>query len=161
MIVILTGFISLSPLSITFTIVMWESSQLTGKSIVQSAGYQEPQKSMDRCTGHYDISAITMKIVIKPRQSINQSIIINIQIFTYRKYYVAKTYCAVCNSSLTSVIRFKNLLEDKSVKEEVDSKVVTDTKDASASMLPFTKHLLEDEEVTFLDVNEPGLCLSL
>ena len=37
-IVIATGFILLSPLSIVLTLVMWESSQWLGKNIVQSSG---------------------------------------------------------------------------------------------------------------------------
>ena len=38
MIVIVTGFIPLSPLSVVTTMVMWESSQWLGKNIVQSTG---------------------------------------------------------------------------------------------------------------------------
>ena len=38
MIVIATGFIPLSPLSVVLTMVMWESSQWLGKNIVQSTG---------------------------------------------------------------------------------------------------------------------------
>ena len=38
MIVIVTGFISLSPMSIVSTMVMWESSYWLGKNIVQSTG---------------------------------------------------------------------------------------------------------------------------
>ena len=38
MIVIATGFIPLSPLSVLSTEVMWESSQWLGKNIVQSTG---------------------------------------------------------------------------------------------------------------------------
>ena len=46
MIVIATGFIPLSPLSIVSVIVMWEISQWLGKNIVR----KEFQESMDRCT---------------------------------------------------------------------------------------------------------------
>ena len=38
MIVIATGFIPLSPLSVVSTMVMWESSQLLEKNIVRSTG---------------------------------------------------------------------------------------------------------------------------
>ena len=40
MIVIVTGFIPLSPLSVVSTMLMWESSQWLGKNIVRSIGYQ-------------------------------------------------------------------------------------------------------------------------
>ena len=36
--VIATGFISLSPMSVVSTMVMWESSQWLGKNIVRSTG---------------------------------------------------------------------------------------------------------------------------
>ena len=54
MIVIVTGFFSLSPLSIVLTMVMWESSQWLGKNTVRSTGLKEFQESMDRCTGRRD-----------------------------------------------------------------------------------------------------------
>ena len=38
MIVIATGFIPLSPLSIVSTVIMWESSQWLGKNIMRSPG---------------------------------------------------------------------------------------------------------------------------
>ena len=38
MIIIWTGFIPLSPLSVVSTMVMWESSQWPGKNIVRSTG---------------------------------------------------------------------------------------------------------------------------
>ena len=38
MIVIATGFIPFSPLSVVSTMVMWESSQWLGKNIVRSTG---------------------------------------------------------------------------------------------------------------------------
>ena len=38
MIVIATGFIPLSPLSVLSTMVMWESSQWLGKNILRSTG---------------------------------------------------------------------------------------------------------------------------
>ena len=38
MIIITTGFVPLSPLSVVSTMVMWESSQWLGKNIVRSTG---------------------------------------------------------------------------------------------------------------------------
>ena len=38
MIVIATGFIPLSPLSVVSTMVMWEDSQWLGKNVVRSTG---------------------------------------------------------------------------------------------------------------------------
>ena len=38
MVVIVTGFIPLSPLSVVSTMVMWESSQWLGKNTVRSTG---------------------------------------------------------------------------------------------------------------------------
>ena len=65
MIVIATGFIPLSPLSISYELFMWESSQRLGKNIVQSTGRTpgkyglgERQESMNRCTGCCNITEI-------------------------------------------------------------------------------------------------------
>ena len=55
MIVIATGFIPLSPLSVVSTMVMWESNQWLGKNIVRSTGLKELQESMNWCTGRRDI----------------------------------------------------------------------------------------------------------
>ena len=45
MILIATGFIPLSPLSIASTMVMWESSQWLGRNIVQSTGKKNSKKA--------------------------------------------------------------------------------------------------------------------
>ena len=45
MIVIATGFIILSPLSVVSTMVMWESSQWLKKNIVRSTGYKHSRKA--------------------------------------------------------------------------------------------------------------------
>ena len=45
MVVIATGFIPLSPLSIVSTMVMWERSQWLGKNIVQNTGKKNSRKA--------------------------------------------------------------------------------------------------------------------
>ena len=47
MVVIATGFIPLSLLSVVSTMVMWESSQWFGKNIVRSTGSKDLQESME------------------------------------------------------------------------------------------------------------------
>ena len=49
MIVIATGFIPVSPLSIASTLVMWESSQWLGKNIVRSTRKDTPGKHESSC----------------------------------------------------------------------------------------------------------------
>ena len=71
MIVIAIGFIPLSPLSIAWTMVMWESSQWLGKNIVRSTGFKN---SMDRCTGHSNMTEILLKAALITIQSNNHSI---------------------------------------------------------------------------------------
>ena len=74
MIVIATGFIPLSPLSIVSIMTAWESSQWLGKNIVRSTGQKELQESMDRRTGRRDINEILLKTALNIIHSINQSI---------------------------------------------------------------------------------------
>ena len=64
MIVIATGFIPLSPLSVVSTMVMW-----LGKNIAEY-WLKKPQESMDRCIG--DITEILIKNGVK-HHSVNQS----------------------------------------------------------------------------------------
>ena len=54
MIVIVTGFIPLSPLSVVLTMVTWESSWL-----------KELQENMDRCNECHDITEILFENSIK------------------------------------------------------------------------------------------------
>ena len=68
MIVIATGLIPLSPLSIVSTLVMWERSHWLGK-ICSGCRLKEFQESMDRCTGPRDITEIPLKTALN--QSIN------------------------------------------------------------------------------------------
>ena len=69
MIVIATGFIPLSPLSIVSTNVIWESSQWLGKNVV--CQLKKFQVSIDRCTGRRDITEILLKTALNTVQSIN------------------------------------------------------------------------------------------
>ena len=71
MIVIATGFIPLSPLSIVSTIIMLESSQW----FEYCAKYwlKELQENMDRCNGRCDITELLLKTALKSIQSFNQS----------------------------------------------------------------------------------------
>ena len=71
MIVIATGFIFFSPLSIVSTMVMWESSQW----LVRDGGVlvKSLQESMDSCTSRRDITEILLNTVGK--QPYNKSII--------------------------------------------------------------------------------------
>ena len=71
MIVIATEFITLSPLSVVSTMVLWESSQWLVKNIVRSKEFQE---SMDtcRCTDRHDITEILLNTTLNTIQSINQ-----------------------------------------------------------------------------------------
>ena len=63
MIVIATGFITLSPLAVLSTKVMWESCKWLGKKIVRSTyRLNELQESLDRCTGRRDITEILLKV---------------------------------------------------------------------------------------------------
>ena len=71
MIVIATGVILLSPLSIVSTMVMWESSQWLGKNIVAEYWLKEIQESRGRCTGRRDITEILLKTALNTIQSIN------------------------------------------------------------------------------------------
>ena len=67
-IVIATGLIPLSPLSVVSTIVMWESSQWLGKNIVR---LRELQESMDRCTGRRDVTEILLKTALNIIHSVS------------------------------------------------------------------------------------------
>ena len=75
-IVIATGFIPLSALSIVSTIVMWESSQWLGKNIVWSTG-KELQESMDRYTDRRDITEILLKTALNIIQSVDLFLLVN------------------------------------------------------------------------------------
>ena len=66
MIVIATGFIPLSPVSLVSTMVMWESSQWLGNYLLK-----ELQESMDRYIGRRDLIEILLKTVLNTIQSIN------------------------------------------------------------------------------------------
>ena len=67
MIVILTGFISLSPLSIVSIIVIWEGSQWLGKNIPgTTSGEKELQKSLDRCTDLCNVTDLKVENDINP-----------------------------------------------------------------------------------------------
>ena len=68
--VIATGLIPLSLLSIVSTIVMWESSQWLGKILYW---LKELQESKDGCTDHSDITEILLKTAFNTIHSINQS----------------------------------------------------------------------------------------
>ena len=72
MIVIATGFIHLSLLSIVSTMVMWESSQWDLKEYGVEYWLKELQECMDRYTGHHDIPEILLKTALNTIQSINQ-----------------------------------------------------------------------------------------
>ena len=74
MIVIATGFIPLSLLTVVSTMAMWESSQWLGKNIVQVKKLQE---SMGRCTRRHN----TTKIFLKTAFNTNQSILLILQCF--------------------------------------------------------------------------------
>ena len=71
MIVTATGFIPLSQLSVVSTIVKWESSQW--KEYCADYWLKELQESMDRYTGHRDITEVLLKTALNTIQSINQS----------------------------------------------------------------------------------------
>ena len=73
MIVIATGFIPLTPLSIVSSMAMLESSQWLGKNIVRSTMYLEKkfEKRMDRCTGHHDMTEMMLKTALNTKLSIN------------------------------------------------------------------------------------------
>ena len=60
MIVIATGLIPFSSLSVVSTMVMWESSQWPGK-ITEHVLFKVLQEIMDRCTGRLDITEILLK----------------------------------------------------------------------------------------------------
>ena len=70
MIVIATGFIPFSQLSIVLTMIVWESSQW----LEYCAEYWliELQKSMGRCNGWHDITEILLKTALNTIQ-VNQS----------------------------------------------------------------------------------------
>ena len=70
MIVIATGFILLTPLSVVSTTVKWESSQSLGKNIVRSTGKKNSKESIDRCTGRRDVTEILFGV---KHFTINQS----------------------------------------------------------------------------------------
>ena len=70
MIVIATGFIPLSMLSVVSTMNIWQRSQWLGKKIVY--WLKELQESMDRCTGHNNITERLLKTVLNTIQSINE-----------------------------------------------------------------------------------------
>ena len=63
MIVVVTGFIPLSSLSIVSAIVIWESSQWLRKNIVQEYRLKEFQESMDRWTDGCNKTEITLKLL--------------------------------------------------------------------------------------------------
>ena len=71
MIVIATGLIPLSLLSIVSTMLMWESSQLLGRNIVWRT--DKKNSNMDRCIGSRDITEILLKTALNTMQSISQS----------------------------------------------------------------------------------------
>ena len=70
--VVTKGFIPLSPLSVFF------NDDYVGKQPVASKEYcaeywlKELQESMDRCTGHRDMTEILLKMALNTIQSINQ-----------------------------------------------------------------------------------------
>ena len=69
MIVIGTGYIPLSPLSVVSTMVMLESSHAVAlKEYCTEYWLKELQESMDRCTGHCDITEILLKMVLNTIQ---------------------------------------------------------------------------------------------
>ena len=74
MIVIATGFILLSPLSVVSTMVMWETSPWLGKKYCAEYWLKEILESMDGCTGHRDVTKILLKMAFKTIQSINQCV---------------------------------------------------------------------------------------
>ena len=61
MIVISTGFLPFSPLSVFSAMVMWKSSQWLEKNIVP---LKELQDSMDRCTGRRDKTETLLKMTL-------------------------------------------------------------------------------------------------
>ena len=63
MIVITTGFMSLSPLSIILTMVIWESSHCTGKKI--------SWKAWIGAMGHCNITEMLLKIALNSVQLIS------------------------------------------------------------------------------------------
>ena len=73
MIVITTGFIPLSLLSIFSLMVMWESSQWLWEEYYVDYWLKELQESMDRCTGRCIILEILLNTAFNTIQSINQS----------------------------------------------------------------------------------------
>ena len=75
MTVIATGFISLSSLPVVSTMVRWESSQWFLKKYCAEYWLKELQESMDRCTGHHDITEIVLKTALNTIQSINSKIL--------------------------------------------------------------------------------------
>ena len=72
MIVIATGFIPLSPLSVVSTMAKWESSQCLGAEYSVEYWLKELQESMDRCTGLRDITEILLKTALNTIQSIKK-----------------------------------------------------------------------------------------
>ena len=74
MIVIATGFIPLSPLSIVSTMVIWEKKPVAWKEYCMEYRLKELQESMDKCTGRCNITEKLLKMVLYTLQSINQSI---------------------------------------------------------------------------------------
>ena len=68
MIVIATGFIPLSPLSVVST--MWEGSQWLEKECCAEYWINELQESMGKCTGRRDIIEILLKTALNTLQSI-------------------------------------------------------------------------------------------
>ena len=60
-VVIATGFIPLSMLSIVATIFMWERRQWLGKN---KGLLQEPHENMDRCTDCCNITEILLKTAL-------------------------------------------------------------------------------------------------
>ena len=79
LIVIATGFISLPPLSIVSTMLMWESSQWLGENIVRITWLNILQESMDRCTGRCDITETLLKRGLNTIQSTNNQEYIYLQ----------------------------------------------------------------------------------
>ena len=68
MVVVVTGFIPLSSLSLVLTMAWWESRW---KEYCAEYWLKELQESMDRCTGRCDITEIMLKMAFKTIQSIN------------------------------------------------------------------------------------------
>ena len=76
MIVIATGFIPLSLLSIISIMITWENSQLIWKEYCVEYWLKELQESMDRWTGCCNMTEILLKTALHTKLSINKLIIL-------------------------------------------------------------------------------------